>query len=256
MEKQVLELQKELNIKVKNKMAKTNTEKPTGKSEKKKINTNQISNKKTKPVTQKIEKSKSSKNIEDKNKLKKSETENKKLESKEQDIEQKKQENLDKEKIKQKKPVIKKEKAIVNGFSLPISTKDSVAICNFIRYKNIEKAINELEQVVKKKSSIPIKGEIPHKKDSSKIGSGSAKYPKKASEVFIKLLQSLKSNSENNGIEEPVIALVFANKASRPFGRFGRIRKKRTHIKIIAKEKNSLKNKQKTNRKNGRKKNS
>lgn len=138
------------------------------------------------------------------------------------------------------KPKAKKDEAVVNGFSLPISTKDAVAVCRFIRYKKIDKAIEELEDVVKMRKPVPIKGEIPHKKGPGKRASGSGRFPIKASSNFLKLLVSLKANSENNGIENPVVAVAYANIATRPVGRFGRTRKKRSHVKIIAKNKNKL----------------
>ena len=144
----------------------------------------------------------------------------------------------DKEKKKEivKKPekkIPKKTEAIVNSVSLPISTKYSVAICKFIKGKKIEDAITDLEEVLAHKKAIPMKGEIPHRK--GKIMSG--RYPKKAVEHFIKLLKSLLANSNANELNNPIISDSIANLGSRPFGRFGRIRKKRTHVKIKVKEK-------------------
>jgi len=144
----------------------------------------------------------------------------------------------DKEKKKEivKKPekkIPKKTEAIVNSVSLPISTKYSVAICKFIKGRKIEDAITDLEEVLAHKKAIPMKGEIPHRK--AKIMSG--RYPEKAIEHFIKLLKSLLANSNANELNNPVISDAIANIGSRPFGRFGRIRKKRTHVKIKVKEK-------------------
>ncbi|MFH1431505.1 MAG: uL22 family ribosomal protein [Nanoarchaeota archaeon] len=124
---------------------------------------------------------------------------------------------------------------MVRGVSVPISTKDSIAICKFIKKKKIEKAINDLEQVLIHKQAIPMKGEIPHRKGR---GMMSGRYSKKAAESFIRLLKSLKANAQE--LNEPVIAEAIANIASRPYGRFGNIRRKRTHIKIVAKEKKAL----------------
>ena len=147
----------------------------------------------------------------------------------------KKQDKENKKEIRKKpeKDVPKKTEAIVNAVGLPISTKYSVAICRFIRGKKIENAITDLEQILVHKKAIPMKGEIPHRK--GKIMSG--RYPKKAVEYFIKLLKSLLANSNANGLDNPVITNAVANLASRPFGRFGRVRKKRTHVSIKVKEK-------------------
>jgi len=129
---------------------------------------------------------------------------------------------------------IKKTEAKVVGKSLPISTKYAVSICKFIKDKEVSLAIQDLEQVLNFKKAVPMKGEIPHRK-GKKMSSG--RYPKKASENFIMLLKSLQSNAIANEIENPLIVEAMANMASRPFGRFGRIKKKRTHVKLIAKEK-------------------
>ena len=134
----------------------------------------------------------------------------------------------------QKKPVVKKTEAVVNVKSLPISTKYSIAICRFIKNKKIGKAIVDLEQVIIKKKAVPMKGEIPHRKGR---GMMSGRFPKKASEHFIGVLKSLQANANANEIENPRIVEAVANLASRPYGRFGRIRKKRTHVKLVAKNK-------------------
>ena len=133
-----------------------------------------------------------------------------------------------------KKPVVKKTYAIVNVKSLPISTKQSVAICKFVKKKKIESAIADLEKVIVKKKPVPMKGEIAHKKGK---GISSGKYPKKASEHFIKLLKSLLANANVNDLENPIVVEAVANKASRPHARFGRWQRKRTHIKLVAKSK-------------------
>ena len=117
--------------------------------------------------------------------------------------------------------------------NIPISTKDSSAICGFIRGKKIEDAIKDLEAVLKFKKIVPMTGEIPHRKGK---GMMSGRYPKKASENFIKLLKSLKANSNYNGLENPVIVEAVPNIGMKVMGRFGSVRKKRTHIKIVAKD--------------------
>jgi len=188
----------------------TNTEKPTTKQEAKKTTI-------IKPA----------KEIVNKTPVKKEEkTEAKKPEEK---VETKKE--VKKEEVKKK---IKKAKAKVVGRSLPISTKYAVALCKFIKNKKISTAIEDLEQVLAYKKAVPMKGEIPHRKGKNM---SSGRYPKKASENFLKLLKSLLANANADEIENPIIIGAVANMASRPFGRFGRIKKKRTHVTLIAKEK-------------------
>ncbi len=145
-----------------------------------------------------------------------------------------------KDKVEEKKKEVKKvkkEQAVVNISSAPVSTKYSIAICKFIKNKKISDAIEDLEKVVMKKKPVPMKGEIPHRK--GKIMSG--RYPKRASEFFIKILKSLEANANAHEVENPVIVEAIPNIASRPYGKFGRVRRKRTHIKIVAKEKKEKK---------------
>lgn len=143
---------------------------------------------------------------------------------------------------KKSQKIFKKDEAVVNGVGLRISTKYAVAICKFIKGKKIEKAIADLNEVLKFKKVVPMKGEIPHKKGK---GIMAGRYPIKATEQFVRLLKNLSANSNVNGIEEPIITEAVANKASRPYGRFGSVKRKRTHVKIVAKEKSKPKEKKK-----------
>jgi len=139
-----------------------------------------------------------------------------------------------------KKEIVKRDEAIANGISVPISTKDAVAICKFIKRKSIDKAVADLEDVMKLKRAIPMTGEIPHRKGK---GMMSGRYPIKAVEHFVRILKTLKANANVNGVEEPIIVEAVPNKASRPYGRFGAVKRKRTHLKIRVVEKNKIKNK-------------
>jgi len=149
---------------------------------------------------------------------------------------------------KKQAPKIKKDEAVVNGISLPISTKDSVAICKFIRGKSIERALVDLELVSKLKKAIPMTGEIPHRKGK---GMMSGRYMTKPVGFFIRLIKSLQANATLNGIEVPIIVEAVPNRASRPYGRFGRVKRKRTHIYLKVVEKNKLKQKKKSKNKSG-----
>lgn len=143
----------------------------------------------------------------------------------------------DRDKKQEKKGKIKKEKAkkteaVVHGMNLSVSTKHSVAICNYIWGKNIDEAILMLEEVEKFKKPIPMRGEIPHRR--GKIMSG--RYPIRAVQEFIKLLRSLKANAMINELEvEKYVIFCKADVAPRPYKRFGRARFKRTHatLKLI-----------------------
>ncbi len=146
-------------------------------------------------------------------------------------METKKSGDKKKDKKKEPKPLgIKKTEAVVNGRDLRISTKQAVAICRFIRGKNVDRAIADLEQVVKMKKAVPMKGEIPHRRGK---GMMSGRYPVKAAKDFIRLLKSLKANAIYHEIElEKVRITAMANVASKPYKRFGQGRMKRSHVVI------------------------
>jgi large subunit ribosomal protein L22 len=213
---------REQDPKQRNKM--TNTEKPTTKAEGKKAGGG--GKMKTIPTIPKLD--------------------NAPLKKTEEKLQEKKEEKADKKKSEKKVDIPKKTEAIINGKSLPISTKKSVAICKFISGKKLHKAIFDLEQVLTHKKVVPMKGEIPHQKGE---GISSGRYPKKASEYFINLLKSLQANANVNGLEEPRIVEAIANLASRPYGKFGRVKKKRTHvqIKVMDKKKSEKKVSNKSN---------
>lgn len=151
---------------------------------------------------------------------------------------QKETESKKEDKKKTSKPKEKKTEAVARGYSLPLSTKKSADMCRFIKGKSVQKALDDVEQVAAMRKPIPFRGEHPHQK-----GIMSGGYPKKTAEHFIKLLKSLSANADYVGIENPIIAEANANIAQRPFGKFGRVRRKRTHVTIIAKEKSKIKKK-------------
>ena len=140
------------------------------------------------------------------------------------------------ERKKQPAKKIKKDEVAVNANGVHVSTKYAIAICEFIRRKKVEKAIEELEEVLAMKRHIPMRGEYAHKKGKGKVASGAGKYPQYATEQFIVLLKSLLGNANNHDVEEPVIVEAVANFGDRPLGRFGRWSRKRTKIHLVARE--------------------
>jgi large subunit ribosomal protein L22 len=126
------------------------------------------------------------------------------------------------------------------GRSLPISTKMSVEICTFIRNKNIAKAKNLLQAVIDKKTAVPFKRynhDVGHKKGNIAAG----RYPKKACEGILKLLEAVEANAQFKGLNTAnlVIKNILANIASRPwhYGRQSRRKMKRTNIEVVVEEK-------------------
>jgi len=147
--------------------------------------------------------------------------------------EEAKKENKKKNKVE----TPKKDLAAVNARDLPISTKQAMAICKFVLKKSPERSVEELEQVIKMNRAVPMKGELPHRK-----GMMSGRYPIKSTKIFLKLIRQLQANAEVNRLEEPIIIdRAISNVAARPMRRSGSSRFKRTHVTLIAKEKNTTK---------------
>jgi len=115
---------------------------------------------------------------------------------------------------------------------LRASSKHFFAICKMIKGKTPDKAIEMLENVLKGKHAVPMASrEVAHQKGKGVAG---AKFPKAASVLMIDLLKQVKANANVNGIENPVIVIAKADKASRPYRREGR-RAKRTHVYVEVK---------------------
>ena len=130
---------------------------------------------------------------------------------------------------KVEQPRVKKTRATVKVQSLPISLKQSMALCNFVRGKSPDRAIQDLELVLKKKMAVPMKGELPHRKGNIMSG----RFPQNSSEAFMHIVKSVVANARATGVEEPfIIVHAKADQASRPYGRFGAHRKKRTHVEL------------------------
>lgn len=139
------------------------------------------------------------------------------------------------DKKKQKEDLFeKKEEAVAIGRNLHMSKKHGVYICDFIKNKKIDEAINILEEVKKLKQAVPFKGEIPHRKG---VGMMSGRYPVKGAGLFIDILKGLKGNVIVNGLDLDKSMIYFASTswASRPVRRENR-RAKRTNVILKARE--------------------
>lgn len=151
---------------------------------------------------------------------------------KEEKAEEKKEEKPAQKKAPQK--ISKKEEAIARGVNLHTSKKHCMYICKFIKNKEIDKSIEELNEVIKMKKPIPFKGEIPHR---SYPGMMSGRYPVKAAKEFIYLLKGLKGNVLVNGMDLDKTRIYFASATwdSRP-AKKGGMRFKRAFVVLKAKE--------------------
>jgi len=132
----------------------------------------------------------------------------------------------------------KENMARARGSVLPISFKQSVEICRFIENKNVNDAKKILQKVIDGRIAIPFRRynwDLGHKK---KIGP--ARFPKKASKEFIKLIEYVEANAQFKGLNTSnlVIAHISAHKAGKAwhFGRKTRRKMKRTNIEIVVGE--------------------
>ena len=124
------------------------------------------------------------------------------------------------------------------GKSLPISFKQSIEICNFIRNKDVVYAKNVLNKVIEKKAAIPFRrfnDNMGHKK---RIAAG--RYPGKASKEILDLISLVEANAQFKGMNSSnlVIAHINANKGATVmhYGRKRSRKAKRTNIEIVVKE--------------------
>lgn len=124
------------------------------------------------------------------------------------------------------------------GVALPISFKQSVEICNFIKNKNVSDAKKLLQSVVEKKTAIPFKRYISDLGHKKKIGP--ARYPESASKEFIKLIDTVEANAQFKGLNTSTlfIAHISAHKSAKAwhYGRQSRRRMKRTNVEIVVEE--------------------
>ena len=149
------------------------------------------------------------------------------------------------------KTLAKEHSARAMAVDLPISTKHSVEICNHIKFKTLEKAKRILNQTIKRKEPIPFK-RFKHNVGHRKGNIAAGRYPKKASEHILRLLNQVETNAQDKGLntDNLLIKHVKADHGTRILHRGvrGRERMKRTHLEIIVEEKET-KNKPKTEQK-------
>ena len=134
------------------------------------------------------------------------------------------------------------------GKSLPISFKQSIEICNFIRNENVNYAKTVLSRVMEHKQPIPFKRfnmDVGHKKGSIAAG----RYPKKASIEILNLINHVEANAQFKGLNTAylVITHINANKSSKVmhFGRKRSRESKRTNVEIVVQEKADKKSEKK-----------
>ena len=102
------------------------------------------------------------------------------------------------------------------GRDIPISPKFSREVCGMIRGMKVEAAMKALEDVIDLKRAVPLKRY--KKRVSHKKGTGPGRYPVKAAEAILRVIQSAVSNAEYKGLDEDnmFVATISASR-DRPY---------------------------------------
>jgi len=125
------------------------------------------------------------------------------------------------------------------GKNMPISWKDATEIGRFIKGDKVEKAIGKLEKVIEKDLA------VPYTKFDSDVGhrSGpgdSGRYPVKAAEHILEVLEEAEANAEHEGLNPGALAVdnVITNQGQEFVtpGRFRGEKTKAAHVKIVVGE--------------------
>ena len=132
--------------------------------------------------------------------------------------------------------------------SLKISPKHCVEICNAIRGMEVAKAKTYLEDVIEMKKSVPFKRHnrgVGHRKGQE--GWASGRYPVKAAEQVLKVLENAEANAEYKGMDTEKLFIehisshrgtVIRGYIPRAFGRMTPFNTPTTHIQIVLQEAN------------------
>ena len=136
--------------------------------------------------------------------------------------------------------------AIASGRDLRISPKAAREICNYIRGMNLQKAKEVLREVIELKRAIPYrrhKKKIPHRKGLQGFYAG--RYPVKAAEAILKVLEAVEANAEFKGLYTDRLRIVhiaaqrgpvIKKYIPRAFGRSSPYFERLTHIEVAVEE--------------------
>jgi len=129
---------------------------------------------------------------------------------------------------------------------IQVSPKHAIEIAAFIRDMKASEAISSLEQVVVGKKPVPFRRfnrNVAHKKGIS--GWDAGRYPKKASQAYIRLLRSVIKNAEYLGLDTDNLEIVhvaanrgraFRGVFPRAMGRATPKRRETVNIEIVVRE--------------------
>ena len=108
------------------------------------------------------------------------------------------------------------------GRDLPISPKFSREICGMIRGMKVEEAVNALGDVISLRKAVPLKRY--NKRVSHKKGTGPGRYPVKAAEAILSVIESAVSNAEYKGLDADnmFVSTISASRGQTMHGRMPR----------------------------------
>lgn len=122
--------------------------------------------------------------------------------------------------------------------NMPVSWKDVTEIGRFVKGDEVEKAERKLRMVTEKELAVPFtkyNSDVGHKSGHSKP----ARYPVKAAEHVLEVLNSAKKNAENEGLNDTLYVQEFITNKGTEFATPGRSRGEKTkaaHVKIAVGE--------------------
>jgi len=137
--------------------------------------------------------------------------------------------------------------AKASGRELKVSHKASREVCKAIKGKMLAEAKEYLRDVVAKKRAIPYtryNKKLPHRHGI--VNAFSGRYPIKASEQILDVLESAQSNAENKGLDVDRLRIIHAaayqgvkmkRYAPRAHGRASPKYDTTTHVEIVLDEK-------------------
>lgn len=136
--------------------------------------------------------------------------------------------------------------AAASGRDLRISPKAAREICRYLRGRNLQRAKEILEEVMNLKRPLPYYRhgkKIPHRRNTEGFASG--RYPVKAAEEILKVLEAVEANAEFKGLytERLKIIHISAQRGRmikdyipRAFGRSSPSFQHLTHVEVAVEE--------------------
>ena len=100
---------------------------------------------------------------------------------------------------------------MASGREMDISHKHAREICNELKGKLVDRAKKYLEEVIDMERSVPFRRynrKVGHRSDLRKWHTG--RYPVKAAEQILNVLEGLEKNAENKGLEVDRLLLIHA----------------------------------------------